>query len=240
MRKFSTYLTCLPYFIFSIFMLIALLFVPKNTLRKVYNKLDGQEAEKRLDFIKSHLLGVQSVLDVGAGSGRFGKLLADKCGIKVEGVDVVDYLDSPIPFHVYDGKKLPFPDNSFDTVITLFVLHHCSFQEELFTEMVRVAKKKIIILEDCYETLPQHLFTLWNDYHTNILQGWIKVIKGLAKPDITKMPMPLTQRSVDGWKRFFRSYPVKLLSVDTRHANYKPLMKASFCLEVTKNETSKG
>ena len=220
------------YFLFSICSLIVLLFIPKKRFHKIYRNLDREEVRQRIDFMKHHVSNGSTLLDVGSGNGLFGKTLQDELGVEVQGVDVVNYAEPYIPVHIYDGKKLPFPDKSFDVVCVAFVLHHCKDQEGIFSELVRVARKKIIVFEDSYYTKIQRWFTMWNDFQTNILQGGIKALKGYAKPDIVKMPIPFTFRSVHEWRSFFKGFGMKEDDFSERHSKYKPLTKVTFSLGV--------
>ena len=45
----------------------------------------------------------------------------------------------------YDGKTIPYEDNSFDTVMTIDVLHHTDNPMEIVKEMTRVSSKYIVI-----------------------------------------------------------------------------------------------
>lgn len=220
------------YFIVSIFQLLVLLLLTPKRVKSIYARLDAGEEEKRIQSIKPFVLKDETVLDVGAGSGRFGKAVQERLGVKVTGVDVCDYSDYSIPFFVYDGKTLPFPDKSFDVVFFAFVLHHTRNQEILLQEACRVAKRQIVIFEDTYLYGFERYFVAWNDYHTNILQGKIKVMKGYFKGDPSQMPMPFTFRSVQGWKDFFKQFPVELSLSELRKTSYKPLQKVTFCLQL--------
>lgn len=225
-------LFCLLYFLFSFFQLLVLFLLPSSRIRKIYSRLDTKEETKRIESMRPFVQRGDAVLDIGAGSGRFGKAVQEALGVQVSGVDVCDYSDHTIPFFVYDGKKLPFPDKSFDVLFFAFVLHHTRDQEILLREASRVARKQIVIFEDTYQIFFERWFTAWNDFHTNILQGWIKARKSYLKGDPTKMPMPLTFRSVQGWQEFFCKFPVKILSGEVRRMGYKPLMKITFCLSI--------
>ncbi|GEM_PF-541778 len=221
------------YFIFSVIQLLVLLCLPSQKIKSVYTQLDLKEENKRIESIRPFIQAGENILDIGAGSGRFGKKVSEALSVNVTGVDVCDYSDHSIPFYVYDGKKLPFSDQSFDTVFFAFVLHHVKDQEILLREACRVARKKIVIFEDTYEYFFEKYFTGWNDYHTNIFQGWIKFKKGFFKSSPSEMPMPLTFRSVQGWSHFFKKFPVKVLSSEVRKMGYKPLKKVTFYLEIS-------
>lgn len=92
------------------------------------------------------------ILDICAGSCEIAKILINN-GFQVKPIDVVNksiYKDfSPI---IYDGKRLPFKDNSFDVVLLITVLHHTKNPEEILREAARVATR-IIVMEDLYKNI---------------------------------------------------------------------------------------
>lgn len=230
-RKLGQLLFCVGYGLAATLWLLVLLVMPRKVFHRQYARLEEKEFQARLKAMAPHIRPHDTVLDVGSGSGRFGLRLQDATGATVTGVDVVDYADAKIKTSVYDGTTLPFPDGQFDVVFLAFVLHHCRSHDPLFQEALRVARKKIIILEDTFDTPWQRLFVMWNDYHTNIVQGVIKVWKRFLKPGVTNMPMPLTFRSIAGWQQYFAQFPdITVETVDVRYAGYKPLTKVTFCL----------
>jgi len=104
----------------------------------------------------------------------------------------------------------------------------------VLAEAVRCSKGRVIIFEDVYFSPWQWLFVVWNDFYTNILFGAVRVMKGEAGKGLLSIPMPLTFRSVKGWQKLFKTYPVTVKDISIRHAKHKPHSKAVFCLEVTR------
>jgi ubiquinone/menaquinone biosynthesis C-methylase UbiE len=231
MRMIGSFLFAVLYFIVSLFQLVVLVLLSPKRIEKLYRRLDAKEEEKRIAAIRPFVSEGDTVLDVGAGSGRFGKAIHERLNVQVTGVDVCDYSDHTMPFFVYDGTTLPFPDKSFDVVFFAFVLHHTRNQEALIQEARRVARKRIVIFEDSYEFAFERLFTCWNDYHTNVFQGWIKARKGYLKGNPFEMPMPLTFRSLQGWGDLFKTIRLRITSQDVRRMGYKPLTKVTFSLQ---------
>ena len=97
---------------------------------------------------------VNSVLDVGAGTGRaMTKLKAKWPNAQVIGVEPVDALRevgyrngiSSTELVPGDALKLDFADDAFDYVVETGVLHHISRPDLAVKEMARVAKKGIMI-----------------------------------------------------------------------------------------------
>jgi len=90
------------------------------------------------------------VLDVGCGSGREIKLLTDR-RVDCVGIDLslgtVKQARSNVPngyFRVMDARYLDYPDNLFDGVVCIAVVHHLydrDFRKAL-KEIIRVTKSK--------------------------------------------------------------------------------------------------
>lgn len=89
-----------------------------------------------------------SILDTSCQDGTFLKILLGKyLNLKVSGVDIsqedVALAQILIPegvFTVTDNKTLPFPDSSFDVVVSSMTLHHMSNPIASLLEMKRVLK----------------------------------------------------------------------------------------------------
>lgn len=91
---------------------------------------------------------VQSILEVGCGTGAvLAKLVARNVGIEHVGVDMADpasHCDpeaTALDLRVFDGKKLPFLDKSFDLVYATHVVEHVPNPREFLSECKRVARK---------------------------------------------------------------------------------------------------
>jgi len=77
----------------------------------------------------------------------------------------VDVFDDPGNFEFSyiqaNAQKLPFPDKSFDTIISTHTLEHIINIRKAAVELKRVAKKQVIVVVPCqrfnYYTLDHHL-----------------------------------------------------------------------------------
>ncbi|MBI4017309.1 MAG: class I SAM-dependent methyltransferase [Candidatus Aenigmarchaeota archaeon] len=89
------------------------------------------------------------VLDVGCGTGRFLQMLADKGVIKLAGIDLSpemiklshSLLGSKVVLKVASVENIPFPDSSFDVVISTESFHHFPSSQKSVRDMSRVLKK---------------------------------------------------------------------------------------------------
>lgn len=119
------------------------------------------------DFIKKG----DRVLDIGLGNGFVAKQVRNHYKVYMEGVDVVEYNETDIKNTIYDGLSLPFRSKSFDCILILQTLHHCSDQIQVLKEAKRVSKKTIIIMEDVYNNYFEKMMTFLHDYISNKRKG---------------------------------------------------------------------
>lgn len=154
-------------------------------------------ARRRFEAIQPHLAG-GSLLDVGSAEGWIGECVAKKTDMQVELVDVIPINRSKLPFQLYDGRQLPFPDQHFDTVTLLLTLHHCSSPEAVLAEAIRVACKRVIVTESVYHTrLGLKLLQRLDSGFNNPRSGSV-------------MPPALHLKTAAEWRQLFSGYPVDL------------------------------
>lgn len=112
---------------------------------------DDHDRALRLLFAWAPMLGVRTLLDVGAGTGRVHR--AAPAFVEVTGVEPVAALrlqghNMGIPAdRLLDGDAtaLAFPENSFDLVSECGVLHHVADDQRAVDEMCRVARVGVFI-----------------------------------------------------------------------------------------------
>jgi len=99
---------------------------------------------------------IQSVLDIGTGSGLFAEAFA-KRGLAVSGVDVNPEMllaaRTFVPagdFRESTAEALPFADSTFDLVFMGLLLHESDEQLQVLSEAHRVARIQVGILEWAY------------------------------------------------------------------------------------------
>ena len=89
---------------------------------------------------------VSSVLGVGCGDGLVAAgVLALRPGMVLQGVDVLKRPHTHIPVDLFDGRRIPHEDGSFDVVMMVDVLHHSDNPEQLLGEAARVARRCLIV-----------------------------------------------------------------------------------------------
>lgn len=106
--------------------------------------------ESNLEFLVNNRLVKkgEKILEIGCGKGKMLNTLQEE-GCFIHGVELnKDYIKQmqdlykkELPVTVVKDYVLPFPDNSFDKVISFDVLEHIPNTKEHLSEVLRVLKK---------------------------------------------------------------------------------------------------
>ncbi len=161
----------------------------RNFFNRIILKLWLKDAYRKIERFEKFLNKEDKILDIGGGLGTVSYLLK-KRGYDSEVIDVQDVsIFKDIHPLIYGGTKLPFDDNTYDIALILTVLHHTKSPEIILNEAKRVAKR-IIIIEDIYNSLLHKYvlflidsftnFQFFNHPHSNKNHnGWIQLFKNL-------------------------------------------------------------
>ncbi|MBR9706854.1 MAG: class I SAM-dependent methyltransferase [Candidatus Diapherotrites archaeon] len=148
-----------------------------------------------IKYLKENLTDERTLLDCGCGTGRLGKKIQDQLGLDVYGVDIRFPKPPLIPAKEYDGTTLPFKDNHFDVVLIVDVLHHTNDPDAMLKEILRVAKKTVIIKDHYYVNSLDRLWVSFMDVMGNIADG---------------TPTPFNFYSLKKWQEIKDHYQVKI------------------------------
>ena len=102
--------------------------------------------DESLEYILNNIQG-DTVLDAGCGRGFLCETISNKLNVKVTGLDFV--MPKEIKNYSFVSgtiTEMPFEDGSFDTVVCSHTLEHIRDFDLALNELVRVAKKRIIIV----------------------------------------------------------------------------------------------
>ncbi len=164
-------------------------------LRKSYASFEYDkriEKAKKIKGILTKFKQIQkcSILDIGCGSGIITTYLGKKAK-KMYGVDVRDERVSKksFKFQIVKNETLPFKKNSFDIVISNFVIEHIENPKKHLKEVYRVLKKGGI----CYLSAPNKWFPKEPHYNLFFLSYlpqklsnlYLKILKKGEKFDIS-------------------------------------------------------
>ncbi len=149
------------------------------------------------------------LLDLGSGTGRISRWLARRAGIRPTLADVTEFHNRvpDLPFMpLEDPLRVPADDGAFDAVMMLFVLHHVprwEDQDRLVAEVARVARRRVIVLEDTPTSAVDRAFNVAWDWVLNLRHG---------------VPKPFTFRTAEAWRQAFRRAGLSLV----HRATYRP------------------
>jgi len=151
------------------------------------SKINNWETQKRIKIIFGQLLKNEDLknkkfLEIGCGLGYFSETALKK-NAKVTGVDIGDRLINITQKRVKKGKfivasasKLPFRDETFDTILCTEVIEHVNDQNKAIKEMFRVLKFGGVLVITTPNRFYKPLFDLLSlirirPYHGN--ENWI-------------------------------------------------------------------
>jgi len=120
----------------------------------------GYDIPKARNFILAKAkLDQGRVLEVGTGKGHLAIVLAKK-GFKFTSIDLDRKaqkiakislmslrLEKLATLKIMDAEKLRFPDNYFNSVISVNFIHHAKNPAKCMKEMVRVTREKLVIAD---------------------------------------------------------------------------------------------
>ncbi len=137
------------------------LFIPGKASHQVSSKYFIDEATK--------IGSIKKVLDLGCGNGdsvdyfRKTDPLIEWTGLDIEhSPEVKSRKRKDAVFVTYDGRSIPFADESFDLVYCNQVLEHVEKPEELISESARVLRKGGFLVGSTSHLEPFHSLSMYN------------------------------------------------------------------------------
>ncbi len=154
------------------------------------NRANDCVDEKDASLFLDALPQLGSVLDIGCGAGGLAVRLA-QTGHRVTGMDVSEEAlriarkagrnaRLSIQWQLGFAEKLPFPDKSFDYIISAHTLEHVRDLNQTAAEFRRVARKKILIL-----TPKQSYKRYMDNYHTQFFETAEQLSRALGLRSFT-------------------------------------------------------
>ena len=156
------------------------------------------DARRKLRLARPWLSGDGTLLEIGSGPGSV-LLEFRRAGLSIDGLDIADssFREDLRPA-VYDGTRMPYDDGAYDTALLLTVLHHTPDPDAILREASRIAKR-VIIIEDVFESAWQRKYTKITDSLTNL----------------EFFGHPHSNRSDAGWRETFDRLGLSLIHGET-------------------------
>lgn len=194
-------------------------------IREDYNLIAGEFSSKREQpwpetkfLFDNYIKSGDMVLDLGCGNGRFFEFIKDS-GAEYIGLDSSEKLIeiakikySQAKFQTADALNLPFPDNYFDKVYSIAVLHHIPSKElriQFLEEVKRVLKPGGLFIATVWKFhRPESLFL--------IFKFTIAKILGLSRLDFGDIFEPWGKKL----QRYYHCFSKKELAHSVREAGF--------------------
>ncbi len=122
-----------------------------DSRREANHPIVKDYALKRITYVLKYISLKKSdrTLELGAGDGFFSSILKDHCDLTLIDSSKEMLEKNPVRHNqmIMDSSLLEFADNSFELVFEANMLHHVSDLDKVLSEMVRVTKNYLVILE---------------------------------------------------------------------------------------------
>ena len=170
-------------------------------MRKFIEKKIKKRTQRIVNIFDKFIKEGEKILDIGAGGGWLAKEVQKRKNAEITLLDVIDFNRTNLKAVLYNGKKMPFPNNYFDTSLLIFTLHHCLNPLETLKEAKRVTKEKIIVIEDTPVSFFNKIFFWIWDIFTNL-------------PSLIKPPgenIFFNFKTISEWQQVFNDFQLKTI-----------------------------
>jgi ubiquinone/menaquinone biosynthesis C-methylase UbiE len=163
--------------------------MPEESLNALYKEVDIVSRNRQTDLAESNIRYIlkeiedgQSVVDIGCSKGYLLNRIRQRyANASLEGLDLENQLiDKRIHFTRGSITALPFADNAFDIVICTHTIEHIVSVDLAIQELVRIAKKKLIVVTPC-----QKYFYFTLDGHVQFFYRQEDLLRHFALPSFT-------------------------------------------------------
>ena len=166
----------------------------------------GRRIEVLAQSLARFLPARSSILDIGCGNGSLAVRLRQFApGTTVRGVEVHARPDCAIACDLFDGKRLPFDDASFDGCLFVDVLHHTLTPEAILADARRVSRSFILIKDHISANALDHATLRFMDWVGNRAHG---------------VALPYNYLSQVRWDAMFKSLRLRVVRSERRISLY--------------------
>jgi SAM-dependent methyltransferase len=116
-----------------------------DLIGRTYNT--GRRSDPRIAAAIEAALGdARTLVNVGAGTGSYEPTGRDVTAVEPSSVMIAQRPPSSAQAVQADAEKLPFADKGFDAAMAIVSDHHWRDREAGLTEMLRVARQRVVLL----------------------------------------------------------------------------------------------
>ncbi len=180
--------------------------------------VEEYRARRMARYLLRHIAPGEVILDCGCGSMRIARLLSEQAPARAYGTDVINLNRTSLSLCLSAGERLPFLSASIDTVFLIFVLHHVQDPAATLRECLRVARRRVVIAEDVFESPLELGLLRWLDWAGN-------------RSVSSEMSLPFGFKHERAWKATFSRVGAKVERVESiRPIPWRPSRHRLFVL----------
>lgn len=149
-------------------------------LKSIFDAVLERRASQLIEQVGAWLPAEGPLLDLGSGTGHFSARLERELGLEVVTADVSDmHVVGRPPVLIADGV-LPFEKGTFSAALLFFMLHYPNDPAGLLTEVARVTRGPIILVQSLHASGPGYAWLrgrefLWTTvaFHVSKFIGYV-------------------------------------------------------------------
>lgn len=144
----------------------------------------------------------RTVLNVGAGTGSYEPAEREVTAVEPSAVMIAQRPAGAAPVVQARAERLPFDDDGFDAAMAVITVHHWDDAAAGLAEMVRVARRRVVVLT--FDPPPLREHWLVRDYVPGLYDAHVEMIGSLdqvtgALPGATVEPVPMPRLCTDAF-----------------------------------------
>jgi SAM-dependent methyltransferase len=152
--------------------------------------------------VEAALGDARTVLNVGAGAGSYEPAEREVTALEPSRVMIEQRPEGSAPVVAGRAEALPFADGSFDAAMAMITVHHWPDREAGLAEMVRVARRRVVVLS--FDPAPLTELWLVREYFPRALELHAEMMPPIAElaallPSATVEPVPVPAQCSDGF-----------------------------------------
>ena len=182
-----------------------------------YNR--GRRADPRWQAALDDCLGTAvTIVNVGAGTGSYEPVDRFVVAVEPSGAMIAQRPQGAAPVLQARAENLPIADQQFDVAMALVTLHHWTDWELGVHEMLRVARRVVVLH---FDPVVHARFWLARDYLPELGDVWAEVpsvqeVAAAVGPDAQTRVLPVPWDCVDGFLPAYWRRPEAYLDADVR------------------------
>lgn len=179
----------------------------------------GRRADPRWQAALDDCLGTAAtIVNVGAGTGSYEPPDRYVLAVEPSGEMIAQRPQGSAPALQAKAENLPIADQQFDLAMALVTLHHWTDWQGGVREMLRVARR-ILVLH--FDPVMHARFWLARDYLPELADVWaelpsVQEVAAAAGPDAETHVLPVPWDCVDGFLPAYWRRPEAYLDADVR------------------------